>query len=121
MRLKNGQEKVEFHVYPVRDFNKHPKQNVTKQQQQRLPHELNIVFLCVDSLSRSSAIRNIPKFYELVRKDPDSIIMKVTYHIDFIELLSRNFFVVVCSRKCKGWDCIPLIWIGPDQIFLSKQ
>lgn len=81
LHLSNGQTKVESHIFPVRDFVKHPKREAAEQQQQRPLDQLNIVFLCVDSLSRSAAIRNIPKFYDLVREDPDSIIMKVFFII----------------------------------------
>ena len=79
LHLNNGKTKIESHIYPVRDFVKHPKREAAKQQQQRALDQLNIVFLCVDSLSRSAAIRNIPKFYDMVREDPDSIIMKVIF------------------------------------------
>ena len=83
IHLNNRQTISEFHLYPVRDFVKHPIKEVGKQQQRRLD-ELNIVFLCVDSLSRSAAIRNIPKFYNMVHDDPNSIIMKVFDYIFYI-------------------------------------
>ncbi|XP_066911454.1 uncharacterized protein [Clytia hemisphaerica] len=69
--LKRGITIHEAHAYPVRNFTKHP-----KQQKESSINQLNILFINVDSLSHSAAVRSLPMFYEALENDADSIIMK---------------------------------------------
>ena len=66
----------EAHAYPVRNFTKHPRQP-KESTGERAVNKLNILFINVDSLSHSAAVRSLPNFYEALKNDVDSIIMKV--------------------------------------------
>lgn len=74
LKLNDGKEIVESHMFPVRSFEKHPRQ--TRDQAVNDVEKLNIVFIMIDSLSHSGAVRLLRKHYKYLQGDPDSVIFQ---------------------------------------------
>ncbi|XP_066929437.1 uncharacterized protein [Clytia hemisphaerica] len=96
--LKKGKTIHEAHAYPVRNFTKHPKQS-----KESTVNQLNIFFINVDSLSHSAAVRSLPMFYEALKTDADSIIMKIQIvglfcNSEHFLRLSTNPFYILRSQ-----------------------
>ena len=75
---------TEYFIYP---FNKKPshtnrdpeirrRQEAQKQASQD-PNRLNILYFMIDSISRASAQRYLNATYKALKKDPNSVILKV--------------------------------------------
>ena len=92
LTLENGKEIEESHMFPVRSFEKHPRQNRSNAKDVSVD-KLNIVFLMIDSLSHSGAVRFLPKHYKDLKEDPDSVIMEVSLSQNFCISRAETFFV----------------------------
>ena len=84
--MKNNEINFEFFMYPIKTdtvetSNRNHLEAPQVKEESRHEDELDVIMLMVDSISRGSAQRYMNKTYTMLKNDPNSVIMKVSYDL----------------------------------------